>query len=238
MINSYMKRKTKACSSCGRMISLSNYRRHTNSCKGLIVKKNTYNRYDWNEIQKSYDSGLSYRGLSDKYGMCQQTLAKAMKRGDLKTRSVSDGLKEYYKEHEGTRMSEDNKNILSKRMSEHNHGGRCKWFKVDGKSVQGTWERDFALYCNDHQIEWTRCKSIKYVINGVSKNYTPDFHIPEYDTYVEIKGHWWGNDKEKMDCVIDQHDDKDFLIIEKQDFENLMNNKVSLMELWCKLVSM
>lgn len=49
---------------------------------------------------------------------------------------------------------------------------------------------------------------------GKKRHYTPDFYLPKYNMYVEIKGHWWGNDKEKMVTVIEQYPDKQLLIIE------------------------
>jgi very-short-patch-repair endonuclease len=43
-------------------------------------------KYDWQEIQKTYDAGLSLRDLVKKYQCSMAALAKAVKRGDLQTR--------------------------------------------------------------------------------------------------------------------------------------------------------
>jgi len=51
-------------------------------------------KYNWNDIQLSYDTEqLSLRDISKKFGCAMNTLIKAVKRGDLKTRSCSAGVK-------------------------------------------------------------------------------------------------------------------------------------------------
>ena len=177
--------------------------------------------YDWIEIQKDYDAGLSFRGLQHKYGIAFNSLVNAKNRGDLITRTKSEASKLRIAEHGPTVMGQDARRRLSERMSQHNPGGKSKWYEVSGKKVQGTWERNFALYCNENNIAWDRCKPWKYVLDGKIKSYTPDFYLPAFDLYVEIKGRWWGNDRAKMDAVIEQHPDKKILIIEKQEYSKL-----------------
>lgn len=182
--------------------------------------------YNWKEIQKDYDLGLSYRAISIKYNMSQQSIANARKRGDIVTRSTSEASKLYYKHNPAKKMGIEARKRLSKRMSENNPGGRSKWFEVNGKKVQGTWERNFAIYCNENNIKWDRCKPWKYVLDGKERNYTPDFYITEKDLYIEIKGRWWGNDKRKMEAVIEQHPDKKILILEKEKYQQLMRGEL------------
>jgi predicted nuclease of restriction endonuclease-like RecB superfamily len=111
-------------------------------------------------------------------------------------------------------------------MSEHNHGGRSKWFEIDGKKVQGTWELNFAKFCKENNIEWQRCKPWKYKMDKKIRSYTPDFYIPSKKLFIEIKGHWWGDDRRKMNCVIEQHPDKNILIIEKEIYEQMLDGKL------------
>ena len=177
--------------------------------------------YDWIEIQKDYVAGLSFRGLQHKYGIAFNSLVNAKNRGDLITRTKSEASKLRIAEHGPTVMGQDARRRLSERMSQNNPGGKSKWYEVSGKKVQGTWERNFALYCNENNIAWDRCKPWKYVLDGKIKSYTPDFYLPAFDLYVEIKGRWWGNDRAKMDAVIEQHPDKKILIIEKQEYSKL-----------------
>jgi len=50
-------------------------------------------KYNWKEIQKFYDLEGSYRKIRDKFGASMQTISKAVKRGDLVTRTISEGVK-------------------------------------------------------------------------------------------------------------------------------------------------
>lgn len=118
----------------------------------------------------------------------------------------------------------------SSRMSKSNPGGKSKWFefeKQNGEKVklQGTWEVRFAiilekidpdwikpsLYNADHSFKWN---------NGVDHTYTPDFWSPKLQTYFEVKGYWWGNDREKMDLVQSQNSGLKIVIIQKNDLES------------------
>lgn len=182
--------------------------------------------YNWKQIQKDYDSGLSYRNLEEKYGVTQNAIANAKKRGVLVTRSRSESMKLHFKTAPANIMGNEARKRQSTKMSEHNPGGKSKWFEIDGKKVQGTWELNFAKYCNKNYIKWQRCKPWKYVLDGKEKSYTPDFYLPDKDLYVEIKGRWWGNDKQKMDSVITQHPDKKILILEKEKYQQLMRGEL------------
>lgn len=55
------------------------------------VKRRT--KYNWKDIQIFYDSGKSYRDLQKEYGMSSASITKAVNRGDLVTRSISEALK-------------------------------------------------------------------------------------------------------------------------------------------------
>lgn len=114
------------------------------------------------------------------------------------------------------------------RQSLHNSGGKSKWYEVANKKVQGTWERDIALILEILNIKWIKPKNIKdswkYLINNKIKHYTPDFYLKDYNIYLEIKGYWWGNDKEKMKEIALQYPDRKIVFIEKKEFYKIKNN--------------
>ena len=105
-------------------------------------------------------------------------------------------------------------------MSINNKGGRSKWYEVAGQKVQGTWERNIALKFEELGIEWKKLKTnkdtLEYVMDGKMRSYTPDFYLPTFDIFLEIKGFWWGRDKQKMQIVLETHPHKRILIIEKR----------------------
>ena len=102
---------------------------------------------------------------------------------------------------------------------ENNHHHGLKWFKVsNGKydiKVQGTWELKVANWLNKNSIFWKR-HSIKYG----NRKYTPDFYIPLYDIYIEVKGWMKDRDISKMYCVLETNK-IDIRLIEQNEIEKL-----------------
>lgn len=53
-------------------------------------------------------------------------------------------------------------------------------------------------------VKWKRDKSIKLKYlskSGRKRNYIPDFYLPDYDIYIEVKGYWTEAAKHKMKDV-------------------------------------
>lgn len=127
-------------------------------------------------------------------------------------------------------MSKEARRKLSVDQSIRNRGGKCKWFEYNGQKVQGTWELNVAKKLDEMNIKWKKLSSKKdvigYVLNGKEKSYTPDFYLEEYKLYLEIKGYWWGNDKEKMQAVREQAPEKNILIIEKEQYKKILRNEL------------
>lgn len=120
---------------------------------------------------------------------------------------------------------------------------KCKWYDVNGQNVQGTWERDFIIKCNDCSVEClkitSRSKSLKYIKDGIFRTYTPDFYLPEFDIFIEIKGYWWLNDKEKMKLVFEQNkglNDK-LLIVKKSLYYKLIKMENTDFKITLKKIS-
>lgn len=130
----------------------------------------------------------------------------------------------------GRPHTEETKRKISQKLSINNKGGRAKWYEVAGQKVQGTWERNVALKLEELEIEWIKLKTnrdvLEYSMNNKVRCYTPDFYLPEYDVYLEIKGRWWGRDKEKMDIVLKTYPDKHIVIIEKEQYERFMDGEL------------
>lgn len=127
-----------------------------------------------------------------------------------------------------TEMSEQNRKNLSERQSLHNTGGKSKWFEIAGKKVQGTWELFFANKFEELGIKWikpgTNNDIWKYEWEGKIKSYSPDFYLPDYNLWLEIKGYWWGRDKEKMEIVKKTYPERKLIIIEELSIEKVLSS--------------
>ena len=64
------------------------------------------------------------------------------------------------------------------------------------RSYRSKSEAIFAIWCDINLIIW---EYEPYTIRFTStRSYTPDFWLPEYSTFVEVKGAWAGSAKKKM----------------------------------------
>lgn len=130
----------------------------------------------------------------------------------------------------GRKHSAETKQKISEKLSINNKGGRAKWYDVAGQRVQGTWERDIALKLEELKIKWVKLKTnrdtLTYVMQGKLRSYTPDFYLEDYGVYLEVKGFWWGDDKEKMRIVLETYPDKNIVIVEKEQYDKIMQGEL------------
>lgn len=144
------------------------------------------------------------------------------------------GLKSIRKHHKKCRdcyrktiiISEETRKKLSNSRLKYLESGKShvKWFafSVNGKElkVQGTWEKRLAEKLNSLNILWER----KILIYSKYRKYTPDFYIPKFDIYIEVKGFFYEKDKVKMFKVLDEHQNLKLKIIENiNTIENILN---------------
>jgi len=90
---------------------------------------------------------------------------------------------------------------------------RSDYVRIDGSvvSMDSTWEVACAQRLDELGISWERDPSIKIHYRDKklrSRNYIPDFYLPEYDIYLEVKGYWTDRAKWKMRDVMVRNPDK------------------------------
>lgn len=188
-----------------------------------IVNGSTYSdgRQAWNKgLTKETDERVRLLGIS-----ISETQQEQIKNGTYVPRL----------------LGEKARRELSIRQSLNNTGGKCKWYEVSGVKVQGTWERNIAIKLCELGIIWSKpsinTDIFSYIIDNKVKSYAPDFYFPEYNLYLEIKGYWWGNDKEKMRLVMEQHPNKNIIIIEKEQYKKLLECDSKLAFINCLMLN-
>lgn len=224
-----MNNPKRECPHCHKQITNNNFEKHIESCKSKSIKniikistlKIVNNKYECPYCGKLYSKmGIATHiwrchGNGKDHNPCNYLKGKPnARRGWTKenhpeiieqNRKVQETLKR--KREAGWKptphFKEEYLEQLSIRMAQHNPGGKSKWYKVNGINVQGTYEKYFAESLCIKKIEWNRPKiTFKYRDKeGKIHRYSPDFYISSLDMYIEIKGYWWGNDKQKMKAV-------------------------------------
>lgn len=171
---------------------------------------------------------------------CGKVFDDCFKLGGHKVLCLSNPKKIKMPSFKNKKHTKESREKMSKTTSGNNHGGKCKWYEVDGQKLQGTWERDLAIKLKELKIKWIKVKPNNisesfYYESDIKHFYTPDFYLPRYDFYLEIKGYWWGSDKHKMDLVFKQNPNlkNRLYIIEKEKFGSLLlaKNKTEFLNL-------
>jgi hypothetical protein len=162
--------------------------------------------YDWKEIQRVYDSGLSYRDIIKLYDLSSQTLInQAVKNGLFTPRKISDSVSISKKNGKGKltvdgkkRLADSARTNINKRYENgwSPKAGRCKKYKyispIAGEvSLDGKWELAVAKWLDQNNFLWKRNTIRFQYINLKNKisYYTPDFWVEELGGYLEIKGY-------------------------------------------------
>ena len=89
---------------------------------------------------------------------------------------------------------------------------------VDGSEVtmDSTWEVAMAKKLDELTIRWIRNDNMKLeytTIRGRKRRYIPDFYLPDYDLYIEVKGYWTDAARHKMKDIEERNPGK-ILILE------------------------
>jgi hypothetical protein len=102
------------------------------------------------------------------------------------------------------------------------HVKRIPYYRLDGSkvSLRSGYEVGFAVFLEASEIAWEyepKAFMLNYSFGGVTKlsSYRPDFYLPEYDRYVEIKGYWHKKTKAKFDAFLEQYPEIDIDVIYK-----------------------
>lgn len=114
--------------------------------------------------------------------------------------------------------------------------GQCKWYehmKSNGVVVklQGTWEVVFAQFLDSLGVEYSAHQGrIPYIDGvGVKRSYYPDFYIPMWDAYVDVKGAmFYDMHLVKMKQVQDSNPEKFIVIVTREYFDSIGLNVINL----------
>ena len=72
----------------------------------------------------------------------------------------------------------------------HTSFSKSKIVKYKGIKFHGNWEVEFAKFLDIHNIEWKRnTQKFEYLFENKIHYYTPDFYLPTFDVFIEIKGY-------------------------------------------------
>ncbi len=85
--------------------------------------------------------------------------------------------------------------------------------KLDGTmvSMDSSWEVACAVKLDELEVSWVRDPDMKLFYRDRKlreRKYIPDFYLPDYDIYLEVKGYWTDAAKWKMRDVCSRNPGK------------------------------
>jgi predicted nuclease of restriction endonuclease-like RecB superfamily len=97
---------------------------------------------------------------------------------------------------------------------------------VDGFDVMmdSTWEVALAKKLDELGIKWHRDENmiLEYrTVRGRKRKYIPDFYLPDYDLYVEVKGYWTDAARYKMKDVVERNQVEMLILESLADIEDV-----------------
>ena len=192
-----------------------------------VYKKKGVSTHIWRTHEEGQQHNPNKNRVAWNKGLSKEIDARVQNHAnDLKKKFEKGILKPSFLNKQHT---EETKAKMSLKASGNNRGGKCKWFKVEKCNkevvvVQGTWELRFSKVLEVIDKSWIKITlshpehSFKWKDSeGIEHTYTPDFYSPALDKYYEVKGYWWGKDKEKMKLVLQQHKELNLEIVMKKE---------------------
>ncbi len=132
----------------------------------------------------------------------------------------------HHTEEQKKKLSESMKNAVRKypeSFSSSNVNGRVKHYNYNGFKLDGLWELEVAKYLDSKNIKWIKPNNgFEYEWNNDIHIYYPDFYLPEYNYYIEVKGYQRDRDLYKWQSV------SNLIIIKRKEIDEIRNNTYSL----------
>ena len=176
-----------------------------------------------NKIFKPYRGTQKYCSLScagkDVQVEHMKKIGKAWK-GIPKSEKQKKALSDFAKTRTGK------KNPMYGKKAAH---GKGEWHKTwDNQEVwtRSSWEKKYLELLDTQKIKYlveSKAFEITYMYEGKKKEgtYRPDVYLVEEDKYIEIKGFWRDDAKEKYEAMLEQYSDISIELLKKEELKKL-----------------
>ena len=185
-------------------------------CHATIERKQLTNHYDSKACKSVYQPIPRIDGRKTKPAWnCGLT-----KSTDSRLSNMSEKIRElhssgHYDEANASKIgkpgkphSKESKELLSALALANKYQRKTKRSHVfidsQGRShvFDSSWEDALAIRLDQLEINWVRPEPIQYELDGKTRNYFPDFYLPDYDLYLDPKNSYCREQqKEKLIAV-------------------------------------
>lgn len=199
--------------------NLNSLRQHEIRCKQNPNKINLdylsnrdYTNFNWNpsnQFIKAKQEGKKYKVSEEtKNKLKKSWLGKKHTKEEIE--KISNGMKIAVRKYPES-------------YSASNVCGRVKHYDYKGFKIDGLWELEVAKYLDSKNIKWIKpMNGFEYKWNNDIHIYYPDFYLPEYDYYIEVKGYQREQDIYKWQSV------PNLIIIKNKEIKAIRENSYVL----------
>ena len=208
-------RTKKICDKCNKEISVSNFSKHYNSCKGIVEDIKLSWKQD--DMYKCPHCNVLFteRGIKFHIWACHSDSQWHPNKG-----------KESHKK--GTKIGPRSLEVRTK-ISKNNRGAetggnpKIKWYSIvhntENIKLRGTYELRFSKILSSIDSLWLRPSiTNKHTLKWIDDNdqehiYIPDFYSPKLDKYFEVKGYQNEKNKSKMKFILSHYNNVEMVFI-------------------------
>lgn len=105
-----------------------------------------------------------------------------------------------------------NASMFGKKPSKYKSG------KYRGIKMRSSWEIAYAKYLDKQNVKWQYEPKTFDLGNST---YTPDFYLPDSDTYVEIKGRWYKDAEKKFKLFQKKYYSANILLLTRKELRKM-----------------
>lgn len=115
----------------------------------------------------------------------------------------------YGKKHKG--LNKGKNNPMFGRPTPHGN-----WTNYKNINFRSPWEANFAKFLDGSGIKW-QYEPRTFDLGDTT--YTPDFYLSEFDCYIEVKGFWRNDAKEKFNMFQSKFNDINIQVFEANELK-------------------
>lgn len=217
------------CEYCGKYCkNLNSKKQHEIRCKLNPNKMDTsYVSNFWKQYNKDLKSGKITKIYTNQYTKAEKLGLDKPKMSEETKKIISRKSKQIkWSEDKKKRHSNTMKNVVRENpdsYSSSNVNGRVKKVNYKGIILDSSWELLVAKFFDENDIIWERPKiGIEYNWENDIHVYYPDFYLPKFDLYIEVKGYKRERDQYKWNSI------NNLLIIGKDEIKLIQNNNFDI----------
>lgn len=157
------------------------------------------------EYNRKLKSGEVHRQHKNQYDKAKTTGIPFKLSDESRKKMSESSKKQVWTDEQRIRHSISMRNAVANHplsYSAHNVCGRTKKIEYNGMKLSGTWELEVAKFLDRKGIKWTNIiEPIGYFWGMKQRRYFPDFYLPDFNLYIEVKGNQTDRDEAKWAMV-------------------------------------